>query len=199
MEAFDPKLTLYIPHIFSNWADVSKIKNVFEKLDIGMINNIILIKTNYKKDKKTNTKKDYLNETEQLTRTYTVCKKEKNIYYQAYIFFNYWYDTHQNRNLQEKILNSDLKAKLIYDDPWYWILLKAYNYNNVINTVPKSLFTNNLYDNMFMNNYMLNKLSSVENEINRTKTIINNINNDIQIVNKKFTNIYNLLSILYND
>lgn len=199
MEAFDPKLTLYIPHIFSNWADVSKIKNVFEKLDIGMINNIILIKTNYKKDKKTNTKKDDLNETEQLTRTHTVCKKEKNIYYQAYIFFNYWYDTHQNRNLQEKILNSDLKAKLVYDDPWYWILLKAYNYNNVINTVPNSLFTNNLYDNMFMNNYILNKLSSVENEINRTKIIINNINNDIQIVNKKFTNIYNLLSILYND
>ena len=197
MEAFDPKLTLYIPHIFSNWADVSKIKNVFEKLDIGMINNKILIKTNYKKEKSTNT--NYLNETEQLTRTYTVCKKEKKIYYQAYIFFNYWYDTHQNRNLQEKILNSNLKAKLIYDDPWYWILLKAYNYNNVINTVPNSLFTNNLYDNMFMNNYMLKRLGSVENEINTTKTIINNINTDIHIINKKFTNIYNLLSILYND
>ena len=196
MEAFDPKLTLYIPHIFSNWADVSKIKNVFEKLDIGMIHNIILIKTNYKKDKKNNTKKYDLNETEQLTRTHTVCKKEK-IYIIRLIYFFIIGMIHIKIEICRKILNSDLKAKLVYDDPW-WILLKAYNYNNVINTVPNSLFTNNLYDNMFMNNYILNKLSSVENEINRTKIIINNINNDIQIVNKKFTNIYNLLSILYN-
>ena len=38
-----------------------------------------------------------------------------------------WEDNAATRNIQEKIIDPQQTAKLVYDEPWYWILLKNNN------------------------------------------------------------------------
>ena len=90
---FDGKCPIYIPVITENWANKKKIKDVFEKLQIGIIDRI------------------------------DIRRNGKN--YKAYIYFKTWFDTLQNRNIQTKMFNPKLTAKLVYDDPNYWVLLKC--------------------------------------------------------------------------
>ena len=89
-------ISLYIPHVFSNY-EKEDIKNVFEKLKIGNVKNIDLISKMGKDGKTFNT---------------------------AYIHFNYWYDTKEATELQENIFNSNKDARLVYDNPWFWIVLE---------------------------------------------------------------------------
>ena len=44
-------------------------------------------------------------------------------YYSVYIHFEYWFDNEHARNLQAKI-KSGMEARVVYDDPWYWIVLE---------------------------------------------------------------------------
>lgn len=100
MYTFDPKLTLYIPYINKTWANVNKITDVFHKLQIGNI--------------------DYID--------FKRSKKNNNVY-EGFVYFKTWFDTVQNRNIQNKIFdcNKNNRAKLVYDDPKYWILMKYDN------------------------------------------------------------------------
>ena len=45
-------------------------------------------------------------------------------YNAAYIHFYEWYDTIVARNFQERVLNPTQEARIMYDDPWYWIVLE---------------------------------------------------------------------------
>ena len=47
----------------------------------------------------------------------------------AYIHFNYWCDNVAACNFQERVLNPNTEARIVYDEPWYWIVLE--------NKVPK--------------------------------------------------------------
>jgi hypothetical protein len=88
-------ISVYIPHIFAN-IDKEQIEEVFENLKIGKVKNIDLI-----------------------------AKKGKNeVYNAAYIHFEYWYDNTAAHNFQERILNPEKEARIVYDDPWYWIVLE---------------------------------------------------------------------------
>jgi hypothetical protein len=41
----------------------------------------------------------------------------------AYVHFADWSDTSENRQLQQRIKDPKQQARLVYDAPWYWILL----------------------------------------------------------------------------
>jgi hypothetical protein len=41
----------------------------------------------------------------------------------AYVHFANWADTSENRQLQQRIKDPTQQARLVYDAPWYWILL----------------------------------------------------------------------------
>jgi hypothetical protein len=88
-------LSLYIPHVFAN---ISKkmVAETFENLRIGNVKRI-----------------DF------------VYKRGSNGEYNAvYIHFNYWYDNIAACNFQERVLDPNREARIVYDEPWYWIVLE---------------------------------------------------------------------------
>ena len=96
---FNDKLSLYIPRIVPHWACQEAVKNKFESLYIGNVERV----------------------------DFVYCENEGTIYYQGFVHFTSWFEGDMTRNLQEKINNPEKVAKLVYDDPWYWILLPNKN------------------------------------------------------------------------
>lgn len=72
------------------------------------------------------------------------------LYNTATIYMSKWYNTQCVKNLQERINNSTMEARLIYDDPAYWILFNNANYrvtvslSDRLNILEESLDTVNL-------------------------------------------------------
>ena len=52
---------------------------------------------------------------------------QKVVYRRAFIHFNHWFDNPIVKKLHAEINDPDQIAKLVYDDPWYWILLPNRN------------------------------------------------------------------------
>lgn len=50
--------------------------------------------------------------------------KHGNFYNSAYIHFNSWCNSITVSNLQERVLDPNKEARIVYDDPWYWIILQ---------------------------------------------------------------------------
>ena len=88
-------ISLYIPHVFANITK-NKIVETFEKLRIGSINRI-----------------DFLNK-----------KSKKSNYNAVYIHFSEWYDNIASRNFQQRVLDPNMEARVVYDEPWFWIVLE---------------------------------------------------------------------------
>jgi hypothetical protein len=88
-------LSLYIPRVFSNISK-ERMMHIFDLLDIGWVNSIDFIPKMTSKGQPYNS---------------------------AYIHFEYWYSNISNENLQNR-LNSTLECRIVYDDPWFWIVLK---------------------------------------------------------------------------
>jgi hypothetical protein len=42
----------------------------------------------------------------------------------VYVHFEYWYNSSVARNFQERVLNPNKEARIVYEDPWYWIVLE---------------------------------------------------------------------------
>lgn len=88
--------SIYIPRVFNNISN-QKIISAFEKYDIGTISSI---------DVKRKTGID------------------DSCYKVVFIHFSHWNESNSAAiNLRERIENPDKEARLVYDDPWYWILL----------------------------------------------------------------------------
>jgi len=89
-------ISLYIPHVFANYTrgDVSY---QFECLNIGEVKRV-----------------DFVSK----------MSKDGEVYNAAYIHFNQWYDNDVSRNFQDRVLNPNKEARIMYDDPWYWIVLE---------------------------------------------------------------------------
>jgi hypothetical protein len=53
-------------------------------------------------------------------------KTDKNgkSYNAAYIHFAFWYESDIACHFQERVLNPDKEARLVYDEPWFWIVLE---------------------------------------------------------------------------
>ena len=97
---FDNKLSLCIPRVVSEWANKDLIINKFQALNIGVIDRVDLVEKTSANGIK---------------------------YYMAFLHFEEWEDNAATRNIQYKILNEENNARLVYDEPWYWILLKNNN------------------------------------------------------------------------
>jgi hypothetical protein len=97
---FNNKLSLFIPRIVPEWASQDMIVDKFKAHDIGTINRVDFV------------------------------EKQSGMgvkYYQAFLHFDNWDDNACTRNIQERIYDSERSARLVYDEPWYWILLKNNN------------------------------------------------------------------------
>lgn len=120
-----------IPRIFANVSN-KRIVNTFERLNLGKIADMNIVwKTG----------------------------RDGNAYKMAFIHFNEWNNTCQSAiNLRNKIENPNIEAKLVYDDPWYWILLPNKCPPSQRQLLKQSIFNNNLTDCM-------KRIYNLENEL----------------------------------
>jgi hypothetical protein len=89
-------ISLFIPRVFSNITK-QRISTIFETLDIGKVSNI-----------------DFVGKRDIYGKKYN----------SVYIHFQYWYDSSAAIQFQRKIFDPNATAKLVYDDPWYWIVME---------------------------------------------------------------------------
>lgn len=89
-------LSLYIPHVFPNFTQ-EYIASVFEYLDFGRVEHVDLV-----------SKMDKLG----------------NPYNSAYVHFAEWFAGPITANFQERVLDQNKEARIVHDDPWYWIVLE---------------------------------------------------------------------------
>lgn len=89
-------MSIYIPHVFNN-IDKDRISDTFESQGIGKVKNV-----------------DFVGK----------LGKDGHSFNAAYIHFEFWYDSSVARNFQERILNPNKEARIVYEDPWYWIVLE---------------------------------------------------------------------------
>jgi hypothetical protein len=89
-------ISLYIPHIFSNYTK-EYVANVFENLKIGKVKYIDFI---------------------------AKMGRDNKAYHAAYIHFEHWFDNIVAQNFHSKVLDENKEARVVYEDPWYWIVLE---------------------------------------------------------------------------
>lgn len=96
MTAIISNISLYIPHVFPNYNQ-EDVLLVFENQKIGKVSHV-----------------DFVSKMGQDGKPYNA----------AYIHFEFWCDTIANRNFQARICDPTKEARVVYDDPWYWIVLE---------------------------------------------------------------------------
>ena len=89
-------ISLYIPHIFDNFTK-DYVVSVFEKCGIGKVKHI-----------------DFVSKLGKDGKTFNA----------AYIHFEHWFENSVAARFQERVLDEKKEARLVYDDPWYWIVLE---------------------------------------------------------------------------
>jgi len=89
-------LSLYIPRVFPNFSE-GMVADVFEKLHLGKVSKVDLV-ARYGHDGQP--------------------------YNSVYVHFEYWNDTIAARNFQARVLDPNQEARIVYDEPWYWIVLE---------------------------------------------------------------------------
>jgi hypothetical protein len=93
---YNPKLSLFIPRVTKNTTE-RQIKDVFKKLDLGLVSRVDFVEKQDNKDILT-----------------------------AFVHFSFWFDTTSAYHLQEHIFNHQ-QGKIVYADPSYWILMENKN------------------------------------------------------------------------
>ena len=88
-------ISLYIPHVFANFSK-KMVAETFEDLRIGNVKRV-----------------DFVHK-----------RGSNGNFNAAYIHFNHWYDNVAARNFQERVLDVNREARIVYDEPWYWIVLE---------------------------------------------------------------------------
>ena len=96
MSSVIENISLYIPHIFANYTkeDVAK---VFDDQCIGNVKSI-----------------DFVSK----------MGKDGKVFNAAYVHFYEWYDNVIARNFHERVFGEEKEARIMYEDPWYWIVLE---------------------------------------------------------------------------
>lgn len=92
---FNTSLSLYIPHIFGNYTK-EYVAKVFDELNIGKVKYIDFVQK----------------------------MSNGTVYNAAYIHFEHWYTNVVARHFQSRVLDTTKEARLMYEDPWYWIVLE---------------------------------------------------------------------------
>jgi hypothetical protein len=89
-------ISLYIPHVFCN-IDEARIAHIFDSLLLGKVSHV-----------------DFVPKADRNGKSYNA----------VYVHFDYWYNTVAAANFQEKVVNPEKEARLVYDEPWYWVILE---------------------------------------------------------------------------
>lgn len=89
-------ISLYIPHVFKNITK-DRISEVFFKLDFGKVKRVDLVLKQ---------------------------GQDKCIYNSAYIHFDYWNVSEMTTTFQERLKNPNKQTRVVYDDPWHWVVLE---------------------------------------------------------------------------
>lgn len=92
----DHNLSLYIPHLFEN-VSKQNIIDTFEFQGLGKVKQIDFVEKLDKKGKIVNS---------------------------AFIHFEKWYDNVSSKNFQERVKNTQKEARVVYNDPWYWVCME---------------------------------------------------------------------------
>lgn len=97
-----------IPRVLFNTTE-NQIKNVFNRLNIGIIDRIDIIIKNSNSNPNTNTNPNTNSNT-----------SNNNIKFKrVYIHFKKWTNTENARIVQERFQNNQ-DIKIIYEEPWFW-------------------------------------------------------------------------------
>ena len=97
--SIDQSLSLMIPRVFPQWIDEQKIIDIFHQQQIGRVYKVSIIRA-------------------------PDSKKRSIPIYQAFIYFSAWYETEIAYNFQQRIYGPKAQARVVYDDPWYWVVFE---------------------------------------------------------------------------
>jgi hypothetical protein len=89
-------ISLFVPHVYSNFTS-AMVTEVFNGLHIGEVKSVDLIPKMGSDSKRYNA---------------------------AYIHFTSWHDTKVAHDFQKRLLDPKQEVKVMYDHPWYWIVLE---------------------------------------------------------------------------
>jgi hypothetical protein len=104
--SFIQNLSVFITRIHREDANEEFIKRTFYDQEIACVRRIDFLKC----------------------RDSRASSASSKVYYQAKIYFHYWFKNQIAYNVQRRILNpNNSGARIIYTDPWYWIVLKNIN------------------------------------------------------------------------
>jgi len=98
-------ISIYIPHVFPN-IDEKRICDIFQKLNLGKVSKV-----------------DFVGN----------CDRHGKAYNSVYVSFTHWYNNEAAINLQNRILDPEQEARIVYDDPWYWVILENTGKKQVVN------------------------------------------------------------------
>ena len=87
--------SVFIPRVFTNIGE-KRISNVFHQQNIGQVSKVDLVR-------RTNDKGESFN--------------------MAFVHFEYLYETTQAEQFRKDVEEEDVKAKLEYEAPWFWLVL----------------------------------------------------------------------------
>ena len=92
----DQDLSLMIPRVFPQWVDEQTIVDIFHKQHLGLVYKVSIVR-----------------QPDSKRRSYPV--------YQAFIYFSAWYENEIAYNFQQRIFGPKKQARIVYDDPWFWV------------------------------------------------------------------------------
>lgn len=93
------KLSLMIPRVFPQWIDEQKFIDIFHEQRIGRVYKVSIIRM-------------------------PDSKKRSFPIYQAFVYFSAWYDNEIAYNFQQRIFGPKKQARVVYDDPWFWVVFE---------------------------------------------------------------------------
>lgn len=96
MSSIMQNLSLFIPYVFANITQ-ERIARVFENNHLGIVDHV-----------------DFVRKTD----------KNGKSYHAVYVHFSRWFNSSVVENFQERVLSPDKEARVVYDDPWFWIVLQ---------------------------------------------------------------------------
>tara|TARA_R110002020_G_scaffold400260_1_gene610341 strand:- start:348 stop:959 length:612 start_codon:yes stop_codon:yes gene_type:complete len=108
--------SVFIPRVFTNIGE-QRITTIFQQLDIGDVRKVDLI------------------------------TKENNngTFNMAFVHFEGLYNTDAAETFRQDVENPEKKAKIVYDDPWFWLVLPFIKKETPIDQTP--IQESNFYDN----------------------------------------------------
>ena len=89
-------ISLFIPHVYANFTS-GVVFDIIQDMGIGQVKNV-----------------DFVSKTGSDGKPYNA----------VYIHFYQWYDNIIAHNFQERVLDPKKQARIMYDDPWYWLVLE---------------------------------------------------------------------------